>query len=80
MNLSQLKSIVKRGESEDLEFKKTTGQLSKAMHTVCAFLNSATGGMVLLGVTDDKKVTRPKISDGTKKNYCQRIKQIRTAC
>ena len=76
MKLSKIRSIVKRGESDDLEFKKTTSGLSDAMHTACAFLNGATGGMVLFGVTDDKKVTGQEISDGTKKNIAAELSKL----
>lgn len=43
MDLAQLKEFVKQGESEQVEFKKSTANLSTAMQTVCAFLNSDCG-------------------------------------
>lgn len=52
MNLKSLKSLVKLGESETLEFKKSTAQLQSAFESVCAFLNN-NGGVVLIGVNDD---------------------------
>jgi ATP-dependent DNA helicase RecG len=37
MTRSQLETLVKHGESEILEFKNSTGNLSSGMQTVCAF-------------------------------------------
>lgn len=76
MKLSQLKSLIKQGESEVLEFKKSSGLLTTAMQTVCAFLNSEIGGTVLIGVTDDKKIVGQEISDDTKKALAQELSKI----
>lgn len=76
MKISQLKTIVKRGEAEDIEFKKSTALLSHVMQTVCAFLNSTTGGTVLIGVTDDKKIVGQAVSDGTKKEIANELAKI----
>ena len=55
MNLKELKAIVAGGESEKVEFKRSTGELKEAMHTLCAFLNGV-GGTVLFGVRLDGTV------------------------
>lgn len=68
--------MVKRGEAEDVEFKKSTSVLSQAVQTVCAFLNSSVGGTVLIGVTDDKKIIGQTISDGTKKDIAAELAKI----
>ena len=34
-----LSELVKRGESEEVEFKKSTAQLDRALKSVCGFLN-----------------------------------------
>lgn len=52
MNLSTLTELVAKGESEHLEFKRSTGQRSDGSKTVCAMLNGRIGGFVLFGVTD----------------------------
>ena len=39
MKLDELILLVKQGESENLEFRKTTGQWTAAAKTICAFLN-----------------------------------------
>jgi hypothetical protein len=50
MNIDQLRRLVAKGESDRLEFKKSTGDLKGGMETLCGFLNGS-GGRVLLGVT-----------------------------
>lgn len=47
MNFEQLKKLVQLGESDQVEFKKSTGLLSAAFNSVCAFLNGE-GGTVLI--------------------------------
>ncbi|MBD3162861.1 MAG: hypothetical protein GF355_14260 [Candidatus Eisenbacteria bacterium] len=44
-----LEKAVAGGESETLEFKKSTGQLTRAGEALCGFLNG-TGGKVVIGV------------------------------
>ena len=61
MKMSQLKTIVKHGESEILEFKTSTGSLDGAMKTVCAFLNSETGGTVIFGVKDNGQIVGQEV-------------------
>ncbi len=43
MDLEELRQLVALGESERLEFKKTTGELRSAMTTLCALLNGSGG-------------------------------------
>jgi ATP-dependent DNA helicase RecG len=62
MNLfiNDIVNLVRQGESNVLEFKKTTGQLERAMESVCGFLN-AQGGKVLIGVNDNGKITGQEV-------------------
>jgi len=39
----KLLELVKRGESEEVEFKKSTAQLERALKSVCSFLNHKGG-------------------------------------
>lgn len=64
MNLEDLQRRVAGGESETLELKKTTGQLSRAGKTLCGFLNGR-GGTLLFGVEPDGKVSGQLVSDTT---------------
>jgi len=54
MLLEKIKKLILNGESETLEFKKTTGQRTEAAKTVCALLNGL-GGFIIFGVTDKGK-------------------------
>ncbi len=76
MKLSQLKAIVKQGESQILEFKKTTGVLSAVLQTVCAFLNSKTGGTVLIGVKDNGEIIGQNVSDATQQEIAKELNKI----
>ena len=53
MNIEQLQTLVDKGESDRIEFKKSTTQIKPAFETLCAFLNGA-GGIILFGVTDSE--------------------------
>lgn len=76
MHLADLKNIIKKGESERLEFKSSTGNLSSAMQTICAFLNSTEGGVVVFGVTDQGKIIGQAISDKTRKEIATELNRI----
>ena len=52
MTPEQITSWIAPGESEMLEFKRTTGQRREAVRTVCAMLNHR-GGRMLFGVAHD---------------------------
>lgn len=76
MKLAQLKALVKKGESEQLEFKKTTASLDSGMQTVCAFLNSTHGGVVIFGVTDDGRIVGQQVTDKTLKEMSASLSRI----
>jgi ATP-dependent DNA helicase RecG len=66
MNINITK-ILEQGEGISIEFKKATKELPKTLfETICAFLNR-NGGVILLGVDDNKKVF------GTDKELAQNI-------
>jgi len=64
INFEKLKNIVAQGESDILEFKKSTAQLRRAAETLCGMLNG-NGGMVLFGVTPKGRIVGQDISDKT---------------
>ena len=76
MKLQTLKSLVKKGESEILEFKETTAKISEAMKTVCAFLNSKSGGTVLIGVRDNGEIIGQMVSDKTRQEIAKECNKI----
>ncbi|MDQ3549009.1 MAG: ATP-binding protein, partial [Chloroflexota bacterium] len=75
MNLEEIQRIVARGESEDLELKKSTGQRSDAMKTVCAMLNGA-GGFVIFGVTPDRYIVGQDVSAKTMEDLHHYLQMI----
>ena len=78
MKLEELHPLVKTGESESIEFKKSTAQLHTAFETISAFLNKR-GGIVLIGVTDSGKIVGQDVSDRTKQEIARYISKIEPA-
>ncbi len=75
MMLKKIEEIIQCGENDQVEFKKSTGVLHAAFETVCAFLNSK-GGVVLIGVTDDGRIVGQDVADGTKQEIASHITKI----
>lgn len=59
-----LEALVANGESETLEFKRSTAELRRAGETLCAFLNGE-GGQVLIGVVSGGEVVGQQVADIT---------------
>lgn len=76
MNITQLRTLVRRGESDRVEFKSSTGSLNSGMQTICAFLNSDHGGAVIFGVKDDGKIVGQEVTDKTRKDLATEINKI----
>lgn len=74
-NLKTIENLTQNGESETLEFKKSTALLMKAGETLCGFLNGR-GGKVLIGVTDEGKILGQNIGDCTLREISELIKKI----
>jgi predicted HTH transcriptional regulator len=62
MTLKDLKSLVKQGEGQQMEFKLKTNHPEKIIREVVAFAN-ADGGKLLIGVSDNKEVKGLKFAD-----------------
>ncbi len=62
--LAALQSLVAQGESETLEFKRSTAELRRAGESLCAFLNGD-GGRVLVGVAPDGRLVGQQVADIT---------------
>jgi ATP-dependent DNA helicase RecG len=75
MTLEQLVALVKGGESETLEFKRSTGEVRAAMHALSALLNHR-GGRVLFGVEPDGRVVGQQVSDRTLEDVAAEVGQI----
>ena len=76
MNLQELTALCSQGESEQLEFKRTTGELSGGIRTVCAMLNGAMPGFVLFGVGDNGRVSGQNVSTETLENVANELRKI----
>ncbi len=76
MKIAQLKTLVKQGESESLEFKNSTGSIVSAMQTVCAFLNSDRGGTLIFGVQDNGQIIGQHVTDKTRKEIALELQKI----
>ncbi|HYV38096.1 MAG TPA: ATP-binding protein [Gemmataceae bacterium] len=75
MNLHELNELAERGESEQVEFKATTGQRTDAMRTVCGMLNGL-GGFVVFGITPEGKLRGQTVSTSTLESIHNEIRQI----
>ena len=75
MTISDVQHIAESGESAQVEFKRSTGQRSAAMKTVCAMLNGS-GGYVLIGVNDDGAIRGQQVADSTRRDIAHEIRKI----
>lgn len=62
MKLKDLKSLVRQGESIQLEFKLKANHPEKIVREIVAFANTK-GGILLIGVGDDKSIPGLKFAD-----------------
>jgi len=74
VKLSELKKLIKN-ESINMEFKSTTGEISQACKTLCAFLN-CTGGKVFIGIKNDGRVVGQMVTDNTSQEIANAIRKI----
>ncbi len=75
MDLSNLEQLVSFGESETIEFKKSTSHLFSVGETLCAFLNG-NGGQVFIGVGADGKLIGQHITDSTLREVATMLTKI----
>lgn len=75
MDIKELKDIVSRGESQTVEFKKSTGQLRRAAETLCGMLNG-TGGRILIGVTPEGRILGQTVSDKTIREVAEELQKV----
>jgi ATP-dependent DNA helicase RecG len=71
----ELQNLVRRGESEQLEFKQSSAQFPRAGETLCAFMNGR-GGQVLVGVRPDGSVVGQTIADKTFQDLAQVLRRF----
>lgn len=75
MNIDQIKILITQGESQQLEYKKSTANLKDILKTICAFLNGD-GGIVLIGVEDNGNLVGQVVADKTKCEIGNEIAKI----
>lgn len=75
MTPSEIAALAAGGESEIVEFKRTTGERREATRTLCAMLNHR-GGRVLFGVEPDGRVVGQDVSDHTLEVLAQELGEI----
>jgi ATP-dependent DNA helicase RecG len=78
MNVHELTDLVQGGETEGVEFKKSTGQRSEATRTVCAMLNGV-GGFLLFGVTAAGKFVGQMVTTQTLEDVHNELRRIEPA-
>ncbi|HEX8245055.1 MAG TPA: ATP-binding protein [Longimicrobium sp.] len=71
----ELSALVSGGESNQVEFKRSTGQRTEAAKTVCGMLNTR-GGFVLFGVDDGGNVRGQEVSAGTVADVVREVGRI----
>lgn len=75
MNARQLQKLAKQGESETVEFKKSTALMRSIFETVCAFLNGK-GGTILIGVNDKGELVGQDVTDNTRQELARELHKI----
>lgn len=75
MRLAELQVLVRRGESETLEFKETTGLLQEGFRDLSSFLNRS-GGTVLFGIQPSGKISGQQVSDRTWRDIADHVVKI----
>lgn len=75
MRFEDIKRLVSGGESEELEFKSSTGQLNRAVETLCGFLNGR-GGRIIFGVTPQGEMVGQQVSEKTQRDIANVIRRL----
>lgn len=75
MNLQELNDLIRGGECDRVEFKKTTGQRSEAIRAACGMLNGV-GGFVLFGVTPAGKLVGQTVTTQTLEEVHNELRKI----
>jgi len=69
----EILDLIKQGESEILEFKKSTSSLREGIETSCAFANKH-GGYLIFGIDDKGAILGQQVTDDTIKNIANAMK------
>lgn len=75
INADIVKQLATSGESETLEFKRSTGERREAAQSICAMLNHR-GGRVIFGIEPSGRVTGQTVSDQSVQDISGEIQLI----
>ncbi|MBI5365977.1 MAG: ATP-binding protein [Planctomycetes bacterium] len=68
-------ALAAQGEAERIEFKRSTGQLTEGVRSVCAMLNGV-GGFVFFGVRDNGELIGQDVADRTLQEVAQETRRL----
>lgn len=71
----ELEALVTAGESDQVEFKRSTGQRTEGARAVCGMLNGR-GGYVVFGVSDDAEIRGQDVSANTLEQLVAELRKI----
>ncbi len=69
----EIMDLIEKGESETVEFKKSTSSLREGIETVCAFATQR-GGYLLFGIDDNGVILGQQVTDDTIRNIANAVK------
>ena len=75
MDLDDLKQLALEGESELVEFKKSTADLAGACESLCGMLNAGVQAQVLIGISNGK-LAGQEVTDRTQQEAAQSLKEF----
>jgi len=75
MDLNQLRKLALDGESGQIEFKKSTADLTGACESLCGMLNAGVHAQAFIGIAGGKLIGQ-EISDRTQQEIAQCIKEF----
>lgn len=70
----QIRSLIKQGESESVEFIKSPQQFDRIGNTVCALLNGS-GGTVFVGVDDNRRIIGIDDAEGLSERLSKHLQE-----
>ena len=62
--MAELHKLIKKGESETVEFKKSISEVKEAVIDICGFSNSK-GGILIFGISNKSEIIGQEASDST---------------
>ncbi len=79
MTIEDIKQLIANDEHQQLELKKSTGELKDGMHTACAFLNSD-GGWLIIGIAPTTlNILGQVVTDNTQREIAKYLTGIEPA-